>query len=106
MHHGVPCLTLRSNTERPLTVNRLFLTLRVFAILRPDKQTAETTRTYKDSLLLRDSLELCSAVFHFTLRHHNAARVRVCVRRRCLTLVPGTDGRNIQVSTRIVIGRS
>jgi len=106
MHHGVPCLTLRSNTERPLTVNRLFLTLRVFAILRPDKQTAETTRTYKDSLLLRDSLELCSLAFHFTLRHHNAARVKECVRRRRLALVPGTDGRNIHVSTRIVIGRS
>ena len=52
------------------------------------------------------SLELCSLGFHFTLRHHNAARVKVCVRRRCLALVPGTDGRNIHVSTRMVIGRS
>ncbi len=47
VHHGVPCLTLRSNTERPVTVNRLFLTFGVFAIFRPDKQAAEPTGTYK-----------------------------------------------------------
>jgi hypothetical protein len=43
---------------------------------------------------------------YFTLRHHNAARVKVRVRRRRLVLALGEDGKNIQVSTRIVIGRS
>lgn len=43
---------------------------------------------------------------HLTLRHHNAACVKVRVRSRRLVLVPGVEGRNIQVSTRIVIGRS
>ena len=54
--------------------------------------------------LVRSSCDVTAS--HFTLRHHNAARVKVCVRSRRLVLVPGVDGRNIQVRTRIVIGRS
>jgi hypothetical protein len=54
--------------------------------------------------LLRSNSDVTAS--HFTLRHHNAARVKVCVRSRRLVLLLGADGRNIQVSTRIVIGRS
>lgn len=55
-------------------------------------------------LASRSNVDLAAP--HFTLRHHNAARVKVCVRSRCPVLVLGADGRNIQVSARIVIGRS
>jgi len=43
---------------------------------------------------------------HFTLRNHKATRVKVCVSKRRLVIVEWADGRNIQASTRIVIGRS